>query len=135
MKIFYAGFITLLFMFSQGTAASELIGAWELEYAVYKNAKGEVVAEIKDQSTRSRKTLSNRHFTFITWEKSGKFIASGSGTYTHVDNNYHEMVDATSEARLMGKTYKFTASIKDDVWIHKGMEDGILIEEHWRKML
>lgn len=134
MKKIYASFAALLLILSQWTSAGELTGAWELQYAIYKNKKGEVVAEINNQSTRSRKILSDQHFTFITWDKTGKFIASGSGTYSLKDENYKEIVDATSEARLMGKTYKFNCTIKNGIWIHTGMEDGTLIEEHWRKV-
>lgn len=120
---------------SQWTNANEtLAGTWELEYAIYKNEKGEAVGEIKDKSTLSRKILSAQHFAFITWDKSGKFTVAASGTYALEAENYSETIDVTSEARLMGKTYHFTAAIEKDVWIHKGMEDGILIEEHWRRV-
>lgn len=112
-----------------------LVGTWELEYAIYKNQKDEVVGEIKDKSTLSRKILSEKHFAFITWDKSGKFTVAASGTYTFRGDDYKETIDVTSEARLMGKTYHFNGVIKKDLWIHKGMEDGILIEEHWRRVL
>lgn len=111
-----------------------LVGTWELEYAIYKNQKDEVVGEIKDKSTLSRKILSEKHFAFITWDKSGKFTVAASGTYTFRGDDYKETIDVTSEARLMGKTYHFNGVIKKDLWIHKGMEDGILIEEHWRRV-
>lgn len=115
-------------------ADTKLAGTWELEYAIYKNQKGEVVAEIKDKTTLSRKVLSEKHFTFITWDKTGKFIVAASGTYTFKGEDYKETVDVTSEARLMGKTYHFNGVVKKDLWIHKGMEDGTLIEEHWRRV-
>lgn len=134
MKKIFAGFAALLLLLSQWASANDLAGAWELEYAIYKNNNGEVIAEIKDKSTRSRKILSGQYFTFLTWDKSGKFIATGSGTYTLKNGTYTEVVDATSEARLMGKTYEFKCEVKEGLWIHKGMEDGTLIEEHWRKL-
>ncbi len=111
-----------------------LVGTWELEYAIYKNQKNEVVGEIKDKSTLSRKILSEQHFAFITWDKSGKFTVAASGTYSLKGEDYSETIDVTSEARLMGKTYHFNGVVKKDLWIHKGMEDGILIEEHWRRV-
>lgn len=114
-------------------ADTPLAGTWELEYAIYKNEKGEVVGEIKDKSTLSRKVLSANHFAFITWDKAGKFIVAASGTYTFKGEDYKETIDVTSEARLMGKTYHFNGVVKKDVWIHKGMEDGVFIEEHWRR--
>lgn len=125
---------SVLLILAHWASATELTGAWELSYAVYKDQQGQVIAEIKDGTTRSRKVLSDSHFTFITWEKSGKFIAAGSGTYQHTGEQYQEKVDASSVARLMGKTYDFNCTFKDGLWIHKGMEDGVLIEEHWRKV-
>lgn len=113
-------------------AEASLVGTWELEYAIYKNDKGAVVGEIKDQSTKSRKVLSKNYFTFVTWEKNGKFSAAGSGKYVFKGSSYEETVDASSAPILVGKTYSFNAVINKNVWIHKGMEDGILIEEHWR---
>lgn len=113
---------------------TKLAGTWELEYALYKNDRGEVVGEIKDKATLSRKILSEKHFAFITWDKTGKFSVAASGTYNLEGQDYSEIVDATSEARLLGKTYHFNAAVKNDLWIHKGLEDGILIEEHWRRV-
>lgn len=126
--------IAMLALSQWANAETNLAGTWELEYAIYKNEKGEVVGEIKDKTTLSRKVLSEKHFAFITWDKTGKFIVAASGTYTFTGEDYKETVDVTSEARLMGKTYHFNGVIKKDVWIHKGMEDGIFIEERWRKV-
>src|SRR5690606_12123029 len=119
---------------SSSKTDNSLAGTWELEYAIYKNAQGEVVGEIKDKTTLSRKILSAQHFAFITWSKEGVFTVAASGTYQLKGSDYLETIDVTSEARLMGKTYEFNATINNDLWIHKGMEDGILIEEHWRKL-
>lgn len=124
------GFVTV----SAYVGATDLNGAWELDYAIYKNQKGEVVGEIKDHATLSRKILSDSHFTFVTWDKSGKFIVAGSGTYSLKKGVYREVVDTTSEPRLMGKTYEFNCTLKEGIWVHKGLEDGILIEEHWKKL-
>ncbi len=134
MKKMLTGLASLLLLFSSWSMAGDLTGAWELEYAIYKNDKGEVVGEIKDKATLSRKVLSDNHFTFITWDKTGKFIVAASGTYNLNGEDYTEVIDSTSEARLMGKTYEFNCKLKDGVWIHKGLEDGVFIEEHWRRL-
>lgn len=123
-----------LSQWANATPKATLAGTWELEYAIYKNQKNEVVGEIKDKSTLSRKILSEQHFSFITWDKNGKFIVAASGIYSFKGEDYSETIDVTSEARLMGKTYHFNGVVKKDLWIHKGMEDGILIEEHWRRV-
>ncbi len=133
-KILILMAIATLTLSQWANAEKNLSGTWELDYAIYKNEKGEVVGEIKDKATLSRKILSEKHFAFITWDKAGKFAVAASGTYHLKGQDYTEVVDATSEARLMGKTYHFNAVIKKDVWIHKGLEDGVLIEEHWRRI-
>lgn len=58
--------LAILTLSQWATAGSSLTGTWELEYAIYKNDKGEVVGEIKDKTTLSRKILSEEHFAFIT---------------------------------------------------------------------
>ena len=63
-----------------------------------------------------------------TWELEYAIYKNEQG------EDYKETVDVTSEARLMGKTYHFNGVIKKDLWIHKGMEDGTLIEEHRRRV-
>lgn len=127
--------VAMLTLTQWASADTKLEGTWELEYAIYKNQQGEVVGEIKDNGTLSRKILSAQHFAFITWDKNGKFTVAASGTYSYKGENYSETIDVTSEARLMGKTYHFNGVIKkNNLWIHKGLEDGILIEEHWRRV-
>lgn len=46
-----------------------LQGAWQLESAIYLDMNGKTLAEIKNQSTKSRKLIAGRHFSFITWHK------------------------------------------------------------------
>ncbi len=112
----------------------ELQGSWELQSATYRDLNGKVVAEIKDQQTKSRKLIAGRHFSFITWAPDGKFQVAASGRFNADAKGYHEQVDATSLPRLQGKTYHFQCQIEADTWLHQGLEDGIQIEEHWLRV-
>lgn len=114
-------------------ACESLEGAWQLAYAVYKDQSGKVVYEIKGDSDKSLKILSKQHFSFITQAKDGKFAAAGAGTWSVKGNTYTEVVSYASLDRLMGKTYVFQCQLKEGTWIHSGNEDGIHIEEHWRR--
>lgn len=115
------------------SACGNLQGAWELAYAVYTDKEGKVVYEIKGDSDKSLKILSQNHFSFITQRKDKSFAAAGAGTWSVEDNQYTEVVSYASLDRLMNKTYEFNCQLKDGTWIHSGDEDGIHIEEHWRR--
>ena len=111
-----------------------LTGAWEMVYAVYKDKDGKVVQEIKGDGEKSLKILAQRHFSFITQDKDGKFVVAGAGSYTLDGANYTEVVSYSSLDRLLGKTYRFKCQMKDGLWIHTGNEDHLSIEEHWKPM-
>lgn len=115
-------------------SSKELQGSWELQSAIYRDQHGKVVAEIKDQQTKSRKLIAGRHFSFITWAPDGKFNVAASGSFSTDASGYHEQVDATSLPRLQGKTYHFQCKISGNKWLHQGLEDGIQIEEHWLRV-
>jgi hypothetical protein len=111
-----------------------LQGAWQLESAIYLDMNGKTLAEIQNQSTKSRKLIAGRHFSFITWHQSGKFEVAASGSFSADSSGYHEQVDATSLPRLQNKIYHFQCQLSGDSWLHQGLEDGVLIKEHWRKL-
>ncbi len=113
---------------------AQLQGSWELQSAIYRDGQGKVVAEIKDQQTKSRKLIAGHYFSFITWQADGKFEVAASGTIKVDVKGYHEQVDTTSLARLQGKTFHFACQISGDQWLHQGLEDGIQIEEHWLRL-
>lgn len=114
-------------------ACDSMEGAWQLVYAVYKDAAtGKVLEENKGDGDKSMKILSKGHFSFITQGKDGMFSVAAGGTYTLKDTNYTEVVTYSSMDRLMGKTYRFQCAMKDGLWIHSGNEDHLIIEEHWK---
>lgn len=119
----------------QNNCSSALLqGTWQLESALYLDQNGKTLAEIKNQSTKSRKLIAGRHFSFITWQQDDKFEVAASGTFSADNSGYHEQVDATSLPRLQNKSYHFQCQLSGDDWLHQGLEDGVLIKEHWRKL-
>ena len=127
---------TLLVMASApALPCDSLVGAWELTYAIYKDANtGKVLEENRGDKDKSMKILSKGHFSFITQGKDGKFSVAAGGTYTLDGANYTEVVSYSSMDRLMGKTYKFQCAMKNGLWIHSGNEDHLIIEEHWKQV-
>ena len=110
-------------------------GAWELVYAIYKEeSTGKVLAENKGDAEKSVKILSEKNFSFITVDKSGKFSVAAAGTWSLEPGKYVEVVTMSSMDRLLGKTYRFDCRMKDGLWIHSGKEDHLLIEEHWKRL-
>lgn len=115
-------------------SAALLQGSWQLESARYLDTNGKLLAEIKQQSTLSRKLIAGRHFSFITWQPDGKFEVAATGTFYTNAAGYHEQVDAASLPRLQGKNYHFQCRLTGDLWLHQGIEDGVLIKEVWQKL-
>jgi len=115
-------------------SAALLQGSWQLESALYLDANGKLLAEIKQQSTLSRKLIAGRHFSFITWQPDGKFEVAATGTFYTDSLGYHEQVEAASLPRLQSKTYHFQCQLSGNQWLHQGMEDGVLIKEVWQKL-
>jgi hypothetical protein len=134
MKTFIA-VASVMAYFTLGSAAfacGPLQGAWELTYAVYKDANGKVMEEVKNGSAKSLKILTNRHFSFITQDMDGHFLFAGAGTWSVKGNEYTEVVTYSSSKDALGKTYTFKCEMRDGAWIHSGHEDALLIEEHWK---
>lgn len=124
----------VLFASTPVFACDAVTGAWELSYALYKDADGKVLEEIKGGGTKSLKVLSKGHFSFITIDKDGKFSVAAAGTYTLKGAEYTEVVTYASMDRLTGKTYRFKCEKRGGFWIHSGNEDHLVIEEHWKQV-
>lgn len=123
-------------VYAAPTACSQeqLLGTWELASARYLDKKGTVVASIQGGSTLSRKVLAGRHVAFITWQPNGNFDVAASGSFAIEQGMYVERIDSASKPSLLGKTYRFACQLQGDVWLHSGDEDGIHIEEQWRRV-
>ena len=111
-----------------------LQGAWQLQSATYTDKDGKVVGRIRDGSTLSRKLISGQYLAFHTWQPSGEFDVAASGVFRLEQGLYIEQLDTASKPSLVQKTYRFQCQLQGDAWLHSGDEDGIHIEEVWRKV-
>ncbi|MBU1619926.1 MAG: hypothetical protein KJ556_15100 [Gammaproteobacteria bacterium] len=118
---------------SQATEATSLQGSWTLQSAVYTKADGTVI-KLSADDLKSVKILSKGHFSFVTVNKDGSFSSALTGTYQLKGNDYHETPQTGSVASMLNKTYEFKAELKDNLWLHSGMEDGMKIEEVWVRL-
>lgn len=135
MKTIRTGLAALLLSVSSFAFGAEpLAGAWELVSAKYSKPTGELIEEVNEQKMKSLKILSQNRFTFITQSKDGKFLSAGGGKYRIDGGKYIESVEYASEARMLGKDYGFSWQLANGDWIHKGLEDGVRIEEVWRRV-
>jgi hypothetical protein len=49
-------------------------------------------------------------------------------------NQYIETLEYASDHKMLGKSYSFSYQLSNGDWIHKGMEDGVRVEEVWRRV-
>lgn len=134
-------FSTLLFVSSLGAAANEqtvctsenLQGSWSLESAIYTDLKGNVVGEIKDGQTLSRKLLVNGDVNFITWAPSSEVKVAALGSYVIKPGRYIETITVTTYPGILNKTFDFQCSLEAGKWIHAGQENDMQIREVWVK--
>lgn len=117
----------------QALESSTLQGSWTLQSAVYTKADGTVI-KLSADDLKSIKILSKGHFSFVTVNKDGSFSSALTGTYQLKGNDYHETPQTGSVASMLNKTYEFKAELKDNLWLHSGMEDGMKIEEVWVRL-
>ena len=115
-------------------AAEPFAGSWELVSAKYVKQNGEVLDEDAAKKLKSLKILSKNRFTFITQAKDGKFVSAGGGTYRIEGKQYIESLEYASDPKMLGKAYSFSYRVSNGRWVHKGMEDGVHIEEIWRRV-
>ena len=118
----------------QACSLEQLQGTWELASARYFDKTGALVGSITDGSTLSRKVIAGQHMAFITWQAQGAFDVAASGSVQVAQGYYVERIDTASKPRLLGKTYRFACKLEGGNWLHSGDEDGIHIEEQWRRV-
>lgn len=118
----------------QACSLEQLQGTWELASARYFDKTGALVGSITDGSTLSRKVIAGQHMAFITWQAQGAFDVAASGRVQVEQGFYVERIDTASKPRLLGKTYRFACKLEGGNWLHSGDEDGMHIEEQWRRV-
>jgi hypothetical protein len=118
---------------SLASEPATLQGSWTLKSAVYTKADGTVIT-LSDGDLKSVKILSKGHFSFVTANKDGSFSSALTGSYQHKGESYNETPLTGSVPGMLNKTYEFKAELKDNLWLHSGMEDGMKIEEVWVRL-
>lgn len=89
---------------------------------------------------RAVKIVSGTHFMFAVYErKSGRAVMVGGGTCSLDGTTYKEKVefgnDSPGPLELVGKEQAFTATLKDDEWLHEGtLSNGAKIKEVWKRV-
>jgi hypothetical protein len=103
-----------------------LVGTWKLQTGVLIE-KGDTTATDYTKDVSFIKIINDTHFAFIqhdlTKGKGAKPVFSaGSGSYTFSDSTYTEHLEYCSDRAWENNDFKFTATIKGDTFIQKGVE-------------
>lgn len=119
---------------AQPCTPQNLQGVWQLERAQYRKPSGDVVATIAQGQLQSRKFLLGQQFSFITTQPDGRFEVAAAGVWSVEQSEYLEQVELSSLPRLRAKRYRFECQLEGDLWRHQGEEDGVIIDESWRRI-
>lgn len=115
----------------QACSDALLQGSWSLESAIYTDANGKVVGEIKDGQTLSKKLLTQGDVNFITWQPDGEVKVAAAGSYVLGNGRYIESISVSTYPGILNKTFDFNCLIVDGKWLHSGQENDIQIKEVW----
>jgi hypothetical protein len=138
MKIFIC--ILILFSFSdvsfsqgQDTTSNELVGTWIL--AAFKYTLPDTVINGNSKNFNSLKIFGNSHFVYI-----GKalpnhvFKRAGGGRYQTKGDLLLEIMDFSSLANMLGKSFQYKFKIEGDTYYQSGQINDIFIEEIWKRL-
>ncbi|XOV95241.1 MAG: hypothetical protein ACFHWX_11125 [Bacteroidota bacterium] len=121
----------------------DLIGTWQL--LKYRGNAEDDYIEFPDY-VGSIKLITDTHFTWIQYDKSGEEVyAMGSGTYTYDDDAYTEEIHVIypENTGQIGESIPFSYKVNDNQWYHYGfvpqvridsgkiVKDSLLIDEYW----
>lgn len=122
------------FVWAEPCTPQNLQGVWQLEHAQYRKPSGDVLATIAQGQLQSRKFLLGQQFSFITTQPDGRFEVAAAGVWSVEKQFYIEQVQLSSLPRLRAKHYQFECQLEGDLWRHQGEEDGVIIDESWRRI-
>ena len=128
-----------------GVAEESIMGTWNLKS--YREAEDSTRSEYPS-FVRYIKSITPSHFIWVKYNGEGdEVMAAGSGKYSYDAGNYVEHIEMIYPpgANQVGTSAKFTASMDNGEWAHKGhvfktekenpsvVVDSILIDEVWNK--
>ena len=129
MKMKYIGLLALLVLIvgfkidsgktERALGESKLQGTWML----ISEKHGETGEMMMLQNGHTKKKLiTGQHFSWVEYDKDGKLIALGGGTYHLTGSTYTENIEYSypSGSSLLGASIPFECKIDGDNWLHSG---------------
>ncbi|NNL21066.1 MAG: hypothetical protein HKO83_07080 [Ignavibacteriaceae bacterium] len=131
---FIISLVLLSNSFAQEQESNTLLeGTWVL--AAFKYTLPDTVITGNSKSFNSIKIFGKSHFTYI-----GKalpdhvFKRAGGGRYQLNGDQLTEIMDFSSLANMLGKTFKYKYRIEEDTYFHSGQINDLYVEEIWKKL-
>jgi hypothetical protein len=136
MKSLFTALLFLIscsFISAQNTDNEKLVGSWAL--AVFKYTLPDTVISGDSKVFNSVKVLDKSYFAYV-----GKslpdhiFKRAGAGRYELSGDTLTEIIDFSSIANMLGKTFKYKCRIEGDTWYISGLINDIYVEEIWKRL-
>src|SRR5215510_11433108 len=118
---------------AEAKTENKLVGTWKQVKARF----GGKEAKFPEGNTQL-KHITATHFTFVDFDKDGKFIDAFGGPYTLKGERYEEKLEygvGDVFKMLKGKPQSFECKVEGNKWYHNGtLSNGLTIEEVWERV-
>ena len=118
---------------AEARTENKLVGTWKQVKAKF----GGKEAKFPEGNTQL-KHITPTHFTFVDYDKDGKFIDAFGGPYTLNGEKYEETIEYGVGGvfnMLKGKPQSFECKVEGAKWYHNGtLSNGLTIEEVWERV-
>jgi hypothetical protein len=118
---------------AEARTESKLVGTWKQVKAKFRGSEVKI-----PEGTTQLKHITPTHFTFVDFDKDGKFIDAFGGRYTLNGEKYEETLEygvGDVFKILKGKTQSFECKVDGAKWYHNGtLSNGLTIEEVWERV-
>lgn len=113
------GILALGFRTSPQVAELDLQGTWQLSLEKI-GENGDLVVPVSGNT--KKKLITGKHFTWFEYDRDGKLVGLGGGTYTIKGNTYVETIEYyyPKGSSLLGASIPFDCHIQDGKWHHSG---------------
>src|SRR5215813_10703551 len=118
---------------TEAKTENKLVGTWKQVKARFRGNDVKI-----PEGTTQLKHITPTHFTFVDYDKDGKFIDAFGGPYTLNGEKYEETIEYGVGGvfnMLKGKRQSFECKVEGDKWYHNGtLSNGLTIEEVWERV-